>query len=582
MQNLSNLKGQLSISELQNVNEAQHGWEARLSSKLDLNDLEMKWSDDFDEDLRKKEVETEVLNLLQPHEELKALVIKYYAGVAFPNWMGDPSFKNLQALKLERCPNCKLLPAVGKLPLLKDLSIKGMNSIASIGNEFYGENWPNVFPSLETLHFEDMPEWKKWKACEVDEQGRKFHCLRQLLIVNCPKLIGTLPEYLPSLEKLVIRECQNLVASISNLPMLCELNIDWCKEVVVGSPIDHCLVKRIILSNISKSACLNMEMMISESIKVEDLNVNGCEQLDSFWLGSLLPLRSLRNLKLQNCPRVVSIGATKEEDKAELQQLDIPHNIELLRIADYQGLEKLSKTMQNLMCLRELEIVNCPKLVSLVADNLPSTLKSLVIRECENLVWLLEDGENINFSSISLLESLQIEDCITLTSLSSSGKLPVRLRTLEIRGCPELEFVAQEIGDNTCLEYIGIRFCQNIQYLPKGMDKLCRLHRITNLVCFPSSGLPTSKLKSVWIESCETLEALPNLYTHQLQELYIEHCPWVRSIPVGGLPTTLTTLYIYEPNISKAVMEWGLHRLTSLKALLIDGSKCIEVVSFPQ
>ncbi|XVF82351.1 hypothetical protein PTKIN_Ptkin16aG0039800 [Pterospermum kingtungense] len=52
MQNLSNLKGQLSISELQNVNEAQHAWEAKISRKPDLDDLELKWSEVFDEDLR--------------------------------------------------------------------------------------------------------------------------------------------------------------------------------------------------------------------------------------------------------------------------------------------------------------------------------------------------------------------------------------------------------------------------------------------------------------------------------------------------------------------------------------------------
>ncbi|XVF82068.1 hypothetical protein PTKIN_Ptkin16aG0013900 [Pterospermum kingtungense] len=152
------IKGQLSISELHNVNEAQDAREANLSSKPDLDDLELKWSEVFDEDLRKKEVETEVLKLLQPHQQLKALAIMYYAGLAFPNWIEDPSFKNLQSLKLARCPNCKLLPAVGKLRLLKDLSIRGMSGITSICNELYGENFPNAFPSLEILQFDEMAE----------------------------------------------------------------------------------------------------------------------------------------------------------------------------------------------------------------------------------------------------------------------------------------------------------------------------------------------------------------------------------------------------------------------------------------
>ncbi|XWS74559.1 hypothetical protein CRYUN_Cryun01aG0008600 [Craigia yunnanensis] len=517
MQNLSNLKGQLSISELQNVNEAQYAWEAKISSKPDLDNLKLKWSWDFNENLRKKEVETEVLNLLQPHEELKALAIEYYAGMAFSIWIEDPSFKNLQSLRFEDCRNCTSLPAVGKLPLLKDLYIKGMSSVISVGNEFYGENWPKAFPSLETLHFKDMPEWKEWKACEVDEQGRKFHCLRELLIVNCPKLIGNLPECLPSLEKLVIHRCQNLVVSVSNLPMLCELEIDGCEKVVLGSSIDLWSVKKIILSNISKFVCVTKEMMMLELMKVEDFKVNGCEELASLWQtkwGWLVPLRSLHNLELENCPQVVSIGAMKEEEKAELLQLDIPCNIKHLRIRDCEGLEKLSKTLLNLTCLRELEIVKCPKLVSLLAYNLPSTLRSLVISECENLLCLLEDGENINFSSTYLFEFLEISECEALKSLSS--KLPMGLKTLEISECPELEFVAEEIGSNTCLESIEIVSCENIQYLPQGMDKLSCLQHISiqfcpNLVCFPESVLPATNLKSVKLVGCEKLEALPKL-----------------------------------------------------------------------
>ncbi|XVF82329.1 hypothetical protein PTKIN_Ptkin16aG0037700 [Pterospermum kingtungense] len=353
MQNLSNLKGGLSISELQNVNDAQDAREAKLIG-LELDDLELKWSEVFNEDLRKNDVETEVLKWLQPHKQLKALAIMFYAGLVFPSWIEDPSFKGLQSLKLEGCPNCKLLPAVGKLPLLKDLCIKGMSSVISVGSEFGGENWSNAFPSLEKLQFENMAEWREWKACEFD-------CLRELRIVNCPKLIGTLPKLLTRLKTLVIRECQDLVVSISNLPVLWEMEIDGCKEVMVGSCIELWSVKKIKLSNILKFGC--EMMMTSESVTVEDPSLNGWEELDSFWWSCLVPLTSLRNLKLENCREVVSLGARKEEEKAELQQLGIPCNIENLSIEDCEGLENLSKTLHsNPTCLREICIAKCPKI----------------------------------------------------------------------------------------------------------------------------------------------------------------------------------------------------------------------------
>ncbi|PNX64419.1 putative CC-NBS-LRR resistance protein, partial [Trifolium pratense] len=39
-----------------------------------------------------------------------------------------------------------------------------MQSIETIGIEFYGSDGSlfQPFPSLETLHFEDMQEWEEW------------------------------------------------------------------------------------------------------------------------------------------------------------------------------------------------------------------------------------------------------------------------------------------------------------------------------------------------------------------------------------------------------------------------------------
>ncbi|WRX12139.1 hypothetical protein QQP08_004626 [Theobroma cacao] len=107
MQNLSNLKGQLCISELHDVDEAQYAWEAKLSSKLDLENLELKWSKDFNINLRRKEVEKEVLNLYQPHKDIKELAIKYYARIEFPDWVEDDSFKNLQVFRHEDKKPCQ-------------------------------------------------------------------------------------------------------------------------------------------------------------------------------------------------------------------------------------------------------------------------------------------------------------------------------------------------------------------------------------------------------------------------------------------------------------------------------------------
>ncbi|XP_022748111.1 putative disease resistance RPP13-like protein 1, partial [Durio zibethinus] len=197
-------------------------------------------------------IETEVLHLLRPSEKLKELRLKCYYGVRLVEWIGDSSFNKLLSLCLEYCPNCTSLPSIGQLPLLKKLCIKGLDNVTSVGAELFGKNASNAFPSLETLEFENMPKWENWNFREVNEEAKKFSNLRELRIVNCPELLGSIPENLLSLEKLVICDCEKLVISIQNLPMLSELNVQGCQEVVYKGFVDGSSLKRVCFSGIPK------------------------------------------------------------------------------------------------------------------------------------------------------------------------------------------------------------------------------------------------------------------------------------------------------------------------------------------
>ena len=53
--------------------------------------------------------------------------------------------------------------------------------------------------------------------------------------------------------------------------------------------------------------------------------------------------------------------------------------------------------------------------------------------------------------------------------------------------------------------------------------------------------------------------------------LNIGNCPSVIYFPEEGCPTSLTSLSFGGENICKQVTVWGLHRLTSLTSLSIDG-----------
>ncbi|XWS57015.1 hypothetical protein CRYUN_Cryun09bG0135300 [Craigia yunnanensis] len=147
-----------------------------------------------------------------------------------------------------------------------------------------------------------------------------------------------------------------------------------------------------------------------------------------------------------------------------------------------------------------------------------------------------------------------------------------------------LESIAHSVHNNTCLEFIFIGRCEKIQYLPDGLDKLPHLQQIQiecsrNLVSIPR--LPSTSLR-VFRLSCRKLQALPNgmhILT-SLQELEISNCPCLLSFPEEGFPTNLTSLTISNPEILEGLINWGLHKLTSLKILTTEGGYS-DGVSFP-
>ncbi|KAB2083854.1 hypothetical protein ES319_A05G295400v1 [Gossypium barbadense] len=537
LKNLSDLKGQLSISGLEHLVNAQDATEAMLFSKFSLDDLELKWTADVKGDLQNAGVEKEVLSLLQSHKKLKKLSIKCYGGQTFPNWIGDCSLKNLMFLEFEHCHKCISLPALGQLPFLKALYVKGMDYVNKIGVEFYGENCSNAFPALEILRFEEMPQLKEWNTYQADEKTGNFNCLRDLSVKKCPKLLGSLPSYLPCLEKLVIHDCQLLEVSVPKHSRL----------VRHDGSFDLCSIKKATLSNITWFSCLK-GLMLGLS-QTEFIRVGGCRELPSLChngAGWLARSSFLRNLEILNCSQLVSMGISIGEQKEE----------------HCEKLEKLSATMYNLTSLRELEIVKCPKLLSFSHDNLPLTLK----------------GRR------SLLSHLIIERCHSLASLSSAGDLPVKLQHLKIWSCPKLaylssntcqmlESIADSVHNKTCLESIFIARCEKIQYLPDGLDKLSHLQQL-HIECFRNL-VSVSRLPSTGLPLPNGLHCLT-----YLQELEISNCPCLLTFPEEGFPTNLTSLTISKPEILEGLIHWGFHKLTSLKRLAIYGGYS-DGVMFP-
>ena len=107
--------------------------------------------------------ERDVLNNLQPHTNLKRLVINNYSGTSFPNWVGNYSFSNVKVVHLNSCRFCLNLPSLDQVCSLQNFSIVGFDEVVKVGPDFYGGSSSTITPfqSLKILNFERMIKWEE-------------------------------------------------------------------------------------------------------------------------------------------------------------------------------------------------------------------------------------------------------------------------------------------------------------------------------------------------------------------------------------------------------------------------------------
>ncbi|XP_031282724.1 putative disease resistance protein At3g14460 [Pistacia vera] len=644
LKSLRNLQEKLRISRLENVNDFEDAKEADLNGKKKLDVISLEWSSrKIENSSRKVDTETHVLDLLQPHKKLKELSIKGYGGAKFPTWLGDSEFATLVLLRFENCNTCTSLPPVGQLPSLKHLVIKGMAGVRTVGSEFYGNGCSEYFPSLETLSFESMLKWEDWISHGCGLEAKAFFRLRELCVANCSKLVGRLPENLPSLESLVVRSCKQLQVPIPSLPTLCRLKIDGCKQIVQRNTVDLTSLSSVVLSDLSTHVFL--QWFMGGLSVVKNLRIVGCKALTSLWHNRdelQQNICCIDPLAIEHFHRLIS---SVEEEEEEQQHL-FPYRLQSLKLGDCECLVKLPWALNNFSSLRKVCITNCPKLVSFPETELPSLLKffeidrcdtlkslpeawmknnssleSLSIKRCDSLPYvsrirlplnlkrleitccdnirsIIYDDEEVlimqkkikngSRRNTSLLQYLEIGDCSSLTSLWSNSELPVTLQNIKIVKCSKLSSLSSTGNLPDALESIEIFQCENLKFIPEDLHKLRHLSKIhlnfcTSLVSLPETGLLSTKLTEIFLIGCEKLEALP-ICIHKLpslQKLLIINCPNISSFPKNGFPTNLTTLKLDNLQIFKPLFEWGLYRLTSLRQLSIDGG-CSNLVSFPQ
>ncbi|XP_034705363.1 putative disease resistance RPP13-like protein 1 isoform X2 [Vitis riparia] len=575
LKKLSNIGGTLSILGLHNVADAQDAMDVDLKGKHNIKDLTMEWGNDFD-DTRNEQNEMQVLELLQPHKNLEKLTISFYGGGIFPSWMRNPSFSQMVQLCLKGCRNCTLLPSLGQLSSLKNLRIEGMSGIKNIDVDFYGQNVES-FQSLESLTFSDMPEWEEWRSRSFIDEERLFPRLRELRMTQCPKLIPPLPKVL-SLHELNLIACNEVVLGRIGVDFnsLAALEIRDCKEVGWLR-----LEKLGGLKRLRVCGCDGLVSLEEPALpcSLEYLEIRGCENLEKL-PNELQSLRSATELVIEKCPKLMNI-----------LEKGWPPMLRKLRVYDCEGIKALPGDWMmmrmdgdntNSSCVLErVAITSCPSLLFFPKGELPTSLKQLIIEDCEN-VKSLPEGIMRNCN----LEQLNIWGCSSLTSFPS-GELPSTLKHLAIWNCGNLELLPDHMPNLTSLEDLYISGCPSLESFPErglgfapnltnvditdcenlktplsewGLNRLLSLKVLTiapggyqNVVSFSHGHddchlrLPTS-LTSLHIGNFQNLESmasmsLPTLIS--LEDLCISDCPKLQQfLPKEGLPATLGRLQI--------------------------------------
>nr|ABV29166.1 disease resistance protein R3a-like protein [Solanum demissum] len=553
-----NLYGSLSVLELQNVVDRREAVKAKMREKNHVDKLSLEWSESSSAD--NSQTERDILDELRPHKNIKEVEITGYRGTTFPNWLADPLFLKLVKLSLSYCKDCYSLPALGQLPSLKILSVKGMHGITEVTEEFYGSlSSKKPFNCLEKLEFKDMPEWKQWDLLGSGE----FPILEKLLIENCPELrLETVPIQFSSLKSFQVIGSPMVGVVFDDAQR--ELYISDCNSLTsFPFSILPTTLKRIMISDCQK---LKLEQPVGEmSMFLEELTLHKCDCIDDI-SPELLP--TARHLRVQLCHNLTrfliptATGILDILNCENLEKLSVACGGTQMTYLDIMGCKKLKwlpERMQQLLpSLEKLAVQDCPEIESFPDGGLPFNLQVLEINNCKKLVngrkeWHLQrlpcltkliishdgsDEEIVGGENWELPSSIQTLRIWNLKTLSSQHlKRLISLQNLSIKGnAPQIQSMLEQ-G-----QFSHLTSLQSLQ--------------ISSLQSLPESALPSS-LSQLGISLSPNLQSLPeSALPSSLSQLTIFHCPKLQSLPLKGRPSSLSKLHIYDCPLLKPLLEF--------------------------
>ncbi|MQL95965.1 hypothetical protein Taro_028630 [Colocasia esculenta] len=254
---------------------------------------------------------------------------------------------------------------------------------------------------------------------------------------------------------------------------------------------------------------------------------------------------SLRWLRIYSCPKLTSPSP-------------VLCHLTNLEYIDIRGCDELASLEEEgdgcgwvLPSLQTLTIQECPKLASLTPILRRSTnLERIEIKKCAELASLEEEGDGCVWVLPSLRE-LSIEECPRLASLTPILRRSTNLKMIVIKKCAELAW--SEEGDGcgrmlpSGLEELLIddnnpKLPSLSQMLPHLTAlRVLRICGFRNLQCLPLSIHNLRSLGVLWIVDCPAIECLSDggLRLPSLRELWVRRCPLLEGRYREGGPDAL-------------------------------------------
>ncbi|XP_027119741.1 putative disease resistance protein RGA3 [Coffea arabica] len=521
LRNLKNLSGQLEVRNLELVRSKEEAESANLIGKPNIDVLKLLWNE-IDNSRNNDSEYNQVLEGLHPHPNLKGLIIERFFGDQLSTWIGE--LGRLVKFELQNCKNCKELPTLGNMPLLRFLHLEGLDSLTSLGPSFYGRSGLhsggtcqrplNLFPTLECLIVEDMLNLREWTEASVDDgMVVVFPVLGMMRIINCPQL-ATLPNYFPRLKELEIHNTQNGSALMTYI----------CSGVST--------LTRLSIESVNRFTKLS-NVLFQNNPKLEHLELNECDDLTHFLDFSFdVPQTSKR-------PSYQSVLEHTCIDKNDPRHLVGLESLETLIVHHCPSLESISipRGRKYFTALRELNIQWCHGLTHL------------------SIPQISESGWDSTSSPLSS---------------SSTCPPPLRLERLVVYGCTNLISFPIDLARTPSLSYVDISECEELTDLPKG--KLCSLTSLRRLEIGPFSETTTEL--HCFLDLFDALPP-PHPYFPSLSTLFLFGWPHWESLPEQLQHLSALTALALSGFGVKSLPDW-FGKLSSLEKLSLWACEKLE------